>query len=64
MSDITATASVILAMSHSRTQDQISMSILKMNAQAEQAVADMLIQSSGQIQALSNSSQKIIDLYI
>ena len=37
MSDVSAIASSALAMNHSRLQEQITLSILKMNAQAEQA---------------------------
>ena len=64
MSDITAIAATMMAMSQSQTQDQISLSILKMNAQAEAAMADMLMQNARQVQALSNSSQNIIDLFV
>ena len=64
MSEISAIAASMMAMSQSQTQDQISMSILKMNADAEQAVADMLLQNARQIQALSHSSGGgIIDLF-
>jgi len=64
MSDIAAIASTMMAMSQSQTQDQISVNILKMNADAEQAVADMLLQNARQIQALSHSSSGgIIDLF-
>jgi hypothetical protein len=52
-------------MSQSRTQVQISMSIIKTNAQAEQAMADMLTQNARQIAALSgNPSNGIIDIHI
>lgn len=64
MNDVAGIASTLMAMSQSQTQDQISMSILKMNAQAEAAVADMLLQNARQIQAMSSSSQGIIDLYV
>ena len=46
MSDIATMASSILAMNQSRLQDQISMSILRMNAQADQAMVDMLTQNA------------------
>ena len=62
MSDVSAIASAMIAMSQAKTQDQISLSMIKMNAEAEQAVADMLLQNARQIQALANSSQSIIDL--
>jgi hypothetical protein len=64
MSDIAAIASTMIAMSQSQTQDQISVSILKMNAQAEAAVADILMQNARQVQALSNSSPNLIDLFV
>jgi len=62
--DITAIAASMIAMSQSRTQDQISISILKMNAQAEQAVADMLMQNARQIQDSSGSSENLVDLFV
>jgi hypothetical protein len=41
------------------------MSILRMNAQAEQAVADMLAQNASRIEALSgNSSGGGVNLYV
>lgn len=61
--EVTSIAATMMAMSQSQTQDQISVNILKMNAKAEQAVADMLLQNARQIQALSGSSSSIIDLY-
>jgi hypothetical protein len=65
MSDISAIASSAVAMNQSRLQEQISMSILKMNAQAEQAVANMLEQNAGRIQASQgNSSGGLVDLYV
>jgi len=62
--DVTSIAATMMAMSQSQTQDQISVNILKMNAKAEQAVADMLLQNSRQIQALASSSKNIIDLFV
>lgn len=65
MSDISSIAATIMAMSQSQTLDQISVSILKMNAQAEQAVADMLMQNARQIQALSASADgRQVDLFV
>ncbi len=65
MSDISAIASSALAMNKSRLQEQISMSILKMNAKAEQAVADMLTQNASRIEASQgNSSGGLVDLYV
>ena len=63
--DISAVAATMMALSQSRTLDQISLSILKMNAKADQAVADMLLQNSRQIQSLSDTSgSAIIDLFV
>jgi endonuclease/exonuclease/phosphatase (EEP) superfamily protein YafD len=65
MSDISAIAVAMTALSQSRTLDQISMSILKMNAKADQAVADMLLENARQIQSLSDTSgSAIIDLFV
>jgi len=59
-----AITSALMAQSQSKVQDLISVSILKMNAQAEAAMADMLMQNARQIQAASDSSGKMIDLFI
>lgn len=64
MGEITAIAATMTAMSQARLQDQISMSLLKMNARAEAAVADLLMQNARQIQASSGSSSSFVDLYV
>jgi hypothetical protein len=64
MNDVAAITSTMMAMSHSQTQNQISMSILKLNAQAEQVRANMVMQNAFQNQTLSNSSRNLIDLYV
>ncbi|MFO7569477.1 MAG: hypothetical protein R6W75_06735 [Smithellaceae bacterium] len=64
MSEIAGVAAAMMAMSQSQTLDQISASIMKMNAEAEAAVADMLMENARQIQALSVSSDHIIDLFV
>ena len=56
MSDISAIASVAVAMSQSKLLEQVTMSILKMNAQTEQALADMLAQDARRIEAVSGDS--------
>lgn len=62
--DVSAIASTLMAMSQSNTQELVNASMLKMNAEAEQAMADMLMQNARQIQALSHSSNGgIIDLF-
>jgi hypothetical protein len=55
MSEISAMASSAIAMQLSRMQDQISMSLLRTNAKAEQALADMVAQNARQIEAVSNN---------
>lgn len=65
MSDISAIAFSALAMNQSKLQEQITMSILRMNAQAEQAVADMLTQNTKRIEAShQNSSGGHVNLYV
>lgn len=64
MSDVAAIASTMMAMSQSQTQDQISLRMIKMNAEAEQAVADVLLQNARQIQALASSSENLIDVFV
>ncbi len=62
--DIAAVASTLMVMSQSQTQEKVSLSLIKMDAEAEQAMANMLIQNARQIQALSNSSSgELIDLF-
>jgi hypothetical protein len=64
MSDITVTASAIMATNQSKMQDQISASLLRMNAQADQAIVDMLTKNTQQIQVLSNNTSGQIDLFV
>ncbi len=65
MNDITAVASALTAMNHSRMQESIAMSILKMNAQAEAATAEMLLKNAREIAALADSSSgSIIDIFV
>lgn len=56
MSEISAMGSSAIALQLSRMQEQVSMSILRANAKAEQAVVDMLMQNTRQIEVLSNNS--------
>ena len=56
MNDISSMASAIMGMQQSQTQQQISTSMIKMQAQAEQATADMLMQNARQIAALSHAA--------
>ena len=56
MNDISSIAAAMVAMSQSRTQDDISLSLIKMKAEAEQAMANMLIENARQIAALSHAA--------
>lgn len=54
-----------MAMSQSNVQQQIETSILKMNAQADKEVADMIMQNAKRIQDLTQkSSSGGIDLFV
>jgi hypothetical protein len=64
MSDIKAAASTIMALNQSRIQDQILARLLKMNAQTDQAIVDMLTQNAQQIQILSNNTGGHIDPFV
>ncbi len=64
MSDISATASSAMAINQSRLQEEINVSILRMRAQADQALVAMLLQNSRQIKALSNAASGNIDLFV
>jgi len=65
MSDLMTAAVMAI---QSRVYDQIAASILKSNAQAQQAVADMLVKNAKQIAELSRqaapSSVIGIDIYV
>ena len=65
MSEIVAIASSAIAMNQSRMQEQISMMLLKANAQAQQSVAAMLAQNARQIEELSEKSAVgTIDIFV
>lgn len=64
MNDITSIASVILAAQQSQAKDLIDVAMLKMNAEAEAAMADMLLQNARQIEALTHAAAGgVIDLF-
>jgi len=64
MNDITSIASAVLAMQQSQTQDLINVAMLRMNAEAEAAMADMLLQNARQIEALTPAAAGgVIDLF-
>lgn len=64
MNDITSIASVILAAEQSQAKDLIDVAMLKMNADAEAAMADMLLQNARQIEAFTHAAAGgVIDLF-
>lgn len=64
MNDISSIAASIMGMSQSQTQDQISLSMIKMKADAEQAMADVILQNARRIAALSHAAAGVvIDLF-
>jgi hypothetical protein len=65
MSDISAIASSAVAINQSQLQVPVTLSIIRMNAQVEQAVVGMLMQNAQQVEALSgNISGGEINLYV
>ena len=64
MSDISAIASAAVAINQSEVETQISVSMLRMNAQADQSVSNMVTQNTRQIQALSNAASGHIDVFV
>lgn len=64
MNDISSIASILLAAEQSQAQDLIDVAMLKMNAEAEAAMADMLLQNARQIEALAHAQAGgVIDLF-
>lgn len=62
--DVSSIASAMLSISQSQTQSQISTSMLKMDAQAQQALADMIMQNALLIEAQSHAaSGGFIDIF-
>lgn len=64
MSDISAIASAAVAISQSQLLTKLSESMLKMNVETDQAVADMVIQNARQIEALSSAASGNIDIFV
>ena len=65
MSSISAIASAAVAVNQSKLQENVAVNLLRMNAQAEQAVAAMVTQNAQQIEMLSgNSSGGRINLFV
>jgi hypothetical protein len=63
MNDISAIAAAAVAITKSEVETQMSVSMIRMNAQADQAVADMVTQNARQIEALSYAASGIIDVF-
>lgn len=64
MSDISAIASAAVAINQSEVSTQMLLNMLKMNAQTDQTVVNMVIQNTRQIQALSNAASGNIDIFV
>jgi hypothetical protein len=64
MSDIDAMATSAMAMGQVNLQQQIEMSLLRKNAQADQEVANMIIENAQRIAQLSQKTSGGIDLYV
>lgn len=62
--DVTAIAAALTNISATNTQDKVSLRLVKMDAEAAQAIANMLIENMRQIQALSHeASGGKLDVY-
>ena len=65
MSNISAIASSAVAVNHSKLQENVTVNLLRMNAQAEQEMAAVVTQNVRQVEMLSeNSSVGGINLFI
>jgi hypothetical protein len=65
MNDISTMTSTAVAINQSKRQEQVMMSMIRMNAQTEQAMANILAQNARRIEALSvHSSDGGVNLYI
>ena len=64
MSDISSIAAAAVAITQSEVETQVLVNLLRINAQADQAVADMITQNACQIKALSNTSSGNIDVFV
>ncbi|MEN6374023.1 MAG: hypothetical protein ABFD75_04460 [Smithella sp.] len=64
MNEISAMASSAISMMQGRMQEQISMNILKDNAEAAQSIVDVLMQNAQQVKILSeNTSSDNINIF-
>ena len=65
MSNISAIASSAVAVNHSKLQENVTVNMLRMNAQAEQEMAAVVTQNARQVEMLSeNSSVGGINLFV
>lgn len=64
MSDISAIAAAAVAINQSEVETQIALNMLKMNAQADQAVAKVVTQNARQIEALASAASGNIDIFV
>jgi len=65
MSNISAIASSAVTVNHSKLQENVTVKLLRMNAQAEQEVAAMVTQNALQVEMLSeNSSGGGINIFV
>ncbi len=65
MSNISAIASSAVAVNHSILQENVTVNLLRMNAQAEQEMAAVVTQNARQVEMLSeNSSVGGINLFV
>lgn len=64
MNDISSVATTIMGMQQSQTQQQVNVSLIKMKAEADQAMADMILQNAREIAALSHAATGgVLDLF-
>jgi hypothetical protein len=64
MGEISAISALAVAINQSQIQERVAIDIMRLNAQAEQAIAGMVIQNAQQVEALSgNIVGRGINLY-
>jgi hypothetical protein len=55
MGEISAISALAVAINQSQIQERVAIDIMRLNAQAEQAIAGMVIQNAQQVEALSGN---------
>jgi hypothetical protein len=64
MGEISAISALAVAINQSQIQERVAIDIMRLNAQAEQAIAGMVIQNAQQVEVLSgNIVGRGINLY-